>query len=296
MKEHRYDASNIRILGGVEAVRKRPDMYIGDRASAGLHHLVYEVLDNSVDEALAGYCDNIVIHIQADGSCTVEDNGRGIPVEQHKEAGKSALEVVLTTLHAGGKFDSDSYKVAGGLHGVGVSVVNALSEWLEAHVYRDGKHYHFECAHGAAKGPVKEIGPTDKRGTVISFIPDEEIFGDAEFEYDTLLKRIREMAYLNAGLQITFRDDRESKKEVFKFDDGIRAFVKHLNEGKEVLHRHVIYFAKEDTGALLSCDIAMQYNDGYTENVLVFANNIRNIDGGTHLSGFKTALTRTMNY
>jgi DNA gyrase subunit B len=280
----------------VEAVRKRPDMYIGDRASAGLHHLVYEVLDNSVDEALAGHCDNIVIHIQADGSCTVEDNGRGIPVEQHKEAGKSALEVVLTTLHAGGKFDSDSYKVAGGLHGVGVSVVNALSEWLEAHVYRDGKHYHFECAHGAAKGPVKEIGPTDKRGTVISFIPDEEIFGDAEFEHDTLLKRIREMAYLNAGLQITFRDDRENKKEVFKFDDGIRAFVQHLNEGKEVLHRRAIYFAREDPKAMLSCDVAMQYNDGYTENVLVFANNIRNIDGGTHLSGFKTALTRTMNY
>ncbi|MHC4238785.1 MAG: ATP-binding protein, partial [Planctomycetota bacterium] len=296
MKEHRYDASNIKILGGVEAVRKRPDMYIGDRASAGLHHLVYEVLDNSVDEALAGHCDNIVIHIQADGSCTVEDNGRGIPVEQHKEAGKSALEVVLTTLHAGGKFDSDSYKVAGGLHGVGVSVVNALSEWLEAHVYRDGKHYHFECAHGAAKGPVKEIGPTDKRGTVISFIPDEEIFGDAEFEHDTLLKRIREMAYLNAGLQITFRDDRENKKEVFKFDDGIRAFVQHLNEGKEVLHRRAIYFAREDPKAMLSCDVAMQYNDGYTENVLVFANNIRNIDGGTHLSGFKTALTRTMNY
>jgi len=296
MKDHRYDASNIKILGGIEAVRKRPDMYIGDRVSGGLHHLVYEVLDNSIDEALAGYCDNILVHIQADGSCTVEDNGRGIPVEEHKEAKTSALQVVLTTLHAGGKFDTDSYKVAGGLHGVGVSVVNALSEWLEADVYRDGQHYHFECIRGVPNGPVEEMGPTDKRGAKIVFKADEQIFGDTEFEYDTLLKRIRELAYLNAGLQITFKDDRENKKEVFKFDDGIKAFVKHLNEGKNTLHPGVIYFARDDTNAMLSCEIAMQYNDGYTENVLVFANNIRNIDGGTHLSGFKTALTRTMNY
>ncbi len=296
MKDHKYDASNIKILGGVEAVRKRPDMYIGDRGSGGLHHLVYEVLDNSIDEALAGFCDNIVVHIQADGSCTVEDNGRGIPVEEHKEAKKSALEVVLTTLHAGGKFDTDSYKVAGGLHGVGVSVTNALSEWLEADVYRNGKHYHLECEKGKAKRPVKQVGPTDKCGTRITFKADEEIFGDTEFGYDTLAKRIREMAYLNAGLQITFTDDRNNKKEVFKFDDGIKAFVQHLNEGKETLHKDVIYFAREDPEAMLSCEVAMQYNDGYTENVLVFANNIRNIDGGTHLSGFKTALTRTMNY
>jgi len=203
---------------------------------------------------------------------------------------------VLTTLHAGGKFDSESYKVAGGLHGVGVSVVNALSEWLEAGVYRGGKHYHFECVRGVAKGRMQEIGPTDKRGTKISFKADEEIFGDTEFQYDTLLKRIREMAYLNAGLQITFRDDRNNKKEVFKFDDGIKAFVKHLNEGKDTLHKDVIYFSKEDTEAMLSCEIAMQYSNVYTENVLVFANNILNIDGGTHLSGFRTALTRTMNY
>jgi len=296
MKDRKYDASNIKILGGVEAVRKRPDMYIGDRASAGLHHLVYEVMDNSIDEALAGFCDSIIVHIQADGSCTVEDNGRGIPVEMHKQAKTSALEVVLTKLHAGGKFDSDSYKVAGGLHGIGVSVVNALSEWLEADVYRDGKHYHFECARGVAKGCVQEIGPTDKVGTKITFRPDEEIFGESEFDYDTLLKRIREMAYLNAGLQITFKDEREDKKGVFKFDDGIKAFVKHLNEGKDTLHGNAIYFSKEDTKARLSCEIAMQYNNGYTENVLVFANNIRNIDGGTHLSGFRTALTRTMNY
>jgi DNA gyrase subunit B len=296
MKNHKYDASNIKILGGVEAVRKRPDMYIGDRGSGGLHHLVYEVLDNSIDEALAGFCDNIVVHIQADGSCRVEDNGRGIPVEEHKEAKKSALEVVLTTLHAGGKFDNDSYKMAGGLHGVGVSVVNALSEWLEADVYRDGKHYHFECVRGKAKGTVKEVGKSDKQGTTISFMPDEEIFEDAEIDHDTLAKRIREMAYLNAGLQITFRDDRNNKKEVFKFNDGIKAFIKHLNGGKEVLYKDVIYFAKEDPEAKMSCEVGMQYNDGYTENVLVFANNIRNIDGGTHLSGFKTALTRTMNY
>jgi DNA gyrase subunit B len=296
VKEHKYDASNIKILGGLEAVRKRPDMYIGDRASGGLHHLVYEVVDNSIDEALAGYCDTIVVEICADGSCVVEDNGRGIPVEKHKKTGTSALEVVLTTLHAGGKFDRDSYKVAGGLHGVGVSVVNALSEWLEADVYRDGFHYHFECDRGKGRAPVKKIGPTQKRGTRIRFMPDDEIFGDAEFDYDTLLKRIREMAYLNAGLEITFKDERKRKKQVFKFAEGIKAFVKHLNEGKEVLHRDVIYFAKEDTGTMMSCEIALQYCDAYTENVLVFANNIRNIDGGTHLSGFRTALTRTMNF
>jgi len=294
-KEHKYDASNIKILGGIDAVRKHPEMYIGDRGVGGMHHLVYEALDNSIDEALAGFCDNITVHIHADGSCAVEDNGRGIPVEEHKDAKKSALDVVLTTLHAGGKFDSDSYKVAGGLHGVGVSVVNALSEWLHADVYRDGKHYHFECARGVARGVVKEIGPSDKRGTKITFRADEEIFGDAEFVYDTLLKRIRELAYLNAGLLITFRDDRNDKKETFRFEEGIKAFVKHLNDGKETLHPNVIYFSREDAETMLQCEVAMQYNDGYTENTLVFANNIRNIDGGTHLSGFKTALTRTMN-
>ena len=296
MKDHKYDAGNIKILEGLQAVRKRPDMYIGDRSSAGLHHLVYEVLDNSIDEALAGTCNNISVRIHPDGSCSVEDNGRGIPVEMHQDAKVSALEVVLTKLHAGGKFDSNSYKVAGGLHGVGVSVVNALSEWLEADVYRDGKQYHFECARGVPKGIVKEIGQTTKRGTKIVFKPDEEIFGDTEFAYDTLLKRIRELAYLNGGLKISFRDDRNKKKEVFEFADGIKAFVKHLNEGKETLHKEVVYFSREDPKAMLSCEVAMQYNDGYTENVLVFANNIRNIDGGTHLSGFRTALTRTMNY
>lgn len=296
VKEHKYDASNIKILGGLEAVRKRPDMYIGDRGTGGLHHLVYEVVDNSIDEALAGYCDTILVEVCADGSCIVEDNGRGIPVEKHKKTGTSALEVVLTTLHAGGKFDRDSYKVAGGLHGVGVSVVNALSEWLEAEVYRDGYQYHLECDRGKARAPVKKIGATKKRGTRIRFKPDEGIFGDTEFESDTLLKRVREMAYLNAGLEITFKDERNRKKQVFKFEEGIKAFIRHLNEGKEVLHRDVIYFSKEDAKAMMSCEIALQYCDAYTENVLVFANNIRNIDGGTHLSGFRTALTRTMNF
>jgi DNA gyrase subunit B len=296
MEAHKYDASNIKILGGVEAVRKRPDMYIGDRGVGGLHHLVYEVLDNSIDEALAGFCDSITVRIQADGSCCIEDNGRGVPVEIHKEAKVSALEVVLCTLHAGGKFDTDSYKCAGGLHGVGVSVVNALSEWLEADVYRDGQHHHFECRRGKRVGPVQVIGETSKRGTKITFMPDDEIFGDLEFVYDTLLKRIRELAYLNAGLKIAFRDDRSDKKEVFQFNEGIKAFIKHLNEGKNVLHDDVVYMKKDDPENMLSCEVAMQYNDGYTDNVLVFANNIRNIDGGTHLSGFRTALTRTMNF
>jgi len=295
MEAHKYDASNIKILGGVEAVRKRPEMYIGDRGIGGLHHLVYEVLDNSIDESLAGHCDTITVRIQADGSCSVEDNGRGIPVEKHKEAKVSALEVVLTTLHAGGKFDSDSYKVAGGLHGVGVSVVNALSEWLQVDVHRDGEHWHFECKRGRKCGTAEKIGTTNKRGTKVTFMPDEEIFGDIEFNYDTLLKRIRELAYLNAGLKITFRDDRTDKKETFHFEDGLRAFIKHLNEGKTVLHNDIIYMAKEDPENRLTCEVAMQYNDGYNENVLAFANNILNIDGGTHLSGFRTALTRTMN-
>jgi len=294
MTDHTYDASNIRILEGLEAVRKRPDMYIGNRQEGGLHHLVYEVLDNSIDEALAGRCDQITVHIHPDGSCSVEDNGMGIPVGMHAEAQKSALEVVLTTLHAGGKFDDKAYKVSGGLHGVGVSVVNALSEWLEADVYRDGRHYHFECRRGEAQGPVREIGETNKRGTKITFLPDEEVFGSVEFNHDTLLKRIRELAYLNAGVNIVFQDDRVEKKERFHYADGLKAFVEYLNEGKTPLSE-VIYFSKNDPDNGLGCEIAIQYNDSYTENILAFANNIRNIDGGTHLSGFKTALTRTMN-
>lgn len=294
MTDHTYNASNIKILEGLEAVRKRPDMYIGNRQEGGLHHLVYEVLDNSIDEALAGRCDQITVHVHPDGSCSVEDNGVGIPVEIHEEAGKSALEVVLTTLHSGGKFDDKAYKVSGGLHGVGVSVVNALSEWLEADVYRDGKHHHFECARGESKAPVCEIGETSKHGTKITFLPDEEIFTNIEFNHDTLVKRIRELAYLNAGVNITMIDDRVKKKEQFHYEDGLVAFVKYLNEGKAAMS-DVIGFSKEDPESGLGCEIAMQYNDSYTENILAFANNIRNIDGGTHLSGFKTALTRTLN-
>ena len=294
MTDHKYDASNIKILEGLEAVRKRPDMYIGNRQEGGLHHLVYEVLDNSIDEALAGRCDQITVHLHIDGSCSVEDNGVGIPVGQHAEAGKSALEVVLTTLHAGGKFDDKAYKVSGGLHGVGVSVVNALSEWLEADVYRDGKHYHFECTRGEPKGPVGIVGDTTKQGTKITFFPDREVFEEVEFNHDTFLKRIRELAYLNAGIKVTFQDDKAEKKETFHYEDGLKAFVKYLNEAKTSLS-DVICFSKQESGNGLSCEIAMQYNDSYAENTLAFANNIRNIDGGTHLSGFKTALTRTMN-
>ncbi len=295
MNEQTYNASNIKILEGLEAVRKRPDMYIGNRGKGGLHHLVYEILDNSIDEALAGRCDLITVRINADGSCSIEDNGVGIPVDIHEDAGISALEVVLCTLHAGGKFDDKAYKVSGGLHGVGVSVVNALSETLVADVYRDGKQYHFECQRGIAQGRVEIVGETKKRGTKITFMPDEEIFGDVEFSYETLAKRMRELAYLNAGVHIIFQDERENKHEEFKFEDGLKQFVVHLNDGKEALHEDVILISKEDPVSGLACDIAMQYNTSYNENIIAFANNIHNIDGGTHLSGFKTALTRSMN-
>ena len=295
MSEPTYDSNQIKILAGLEAVRKRPDMYIGNRQEGGLHHLVYEVLDNSIDEALAGRCDKIIVQIHADGSCSVEDNGRGIPVDIHKEAGKSALEVVLTTLHAGGKFDDKAYKVSGGLHGVGVSVVCALAEWMQADVWRDGKQYHFETRRSIPTGPVREVGESTKHGTRITFMPDEEIFETTEFKFDTLETRIRELAYLNAGIQISFQDDRSQKpRQTFHYEKGLRAFIEYLNEGKVPLSE-VIYLSKEDTEGRIACEIAIQYNDSYMENVLAFANNIRNIDGGTHLSGFRTALTRTMN-
>jgi DNA gyrase subunit B len=292
--QQEYNADNIKILEGLQAVRKRPDMYIGNRQESGLHHLVYEVLDNSIDEALAGRCDQILVHVHMDGSCSVEDNGLGIPPEMHAEAKKSALEVVLTVLHAGGKFDNKAYKGSGGLHGVGVSVVNALSERLEADVWRGGKHYHFECERCISKGPVREVGETSKRGTRITFLPDSEIFEDIEFKYEILQKRIRELAYLNAGVHITYQDDRVEKKEVYHYEKGIRAFVEYLNEGKVSLS-NVIFFSKEDEQTGMSCELAFQYNDSYTETVMAYANNIRNIDGGTHLSGFRTAMTRTMN-
>lgn len=291
---HRYDASSIKVLEGLEAVRKRPAMYIGDTSLTGLHHLVNEVVDNAIDEAMAGYCSEILVHIHADGSISVRDNGRGIPIDIHQTEGRPAVEIVMTTLHAGGKFDRDAYKVSGGLHGVGVSVVNALSEWLQVEVYRDGKIYSMRFERGKKVTELEELGTTKRTGTKVTFKPDPQIFPDINFRYETIAARLRELAYLNEGVKIILRDDRTNKEEVFYYTEGLTAFVEHLNEGKTPLHP-VIRFQGEDPEQRLFCDIAMQYTDGYTENLIAFANNIHNIDGGTHLSGFKSALTRTMN-
>jgi len=290
-----YTASNIRVLEGLEAVRKRPDMYIGGTDASGLHHLVYEVLDNSIDEVLQGACDSIHLHLYADGSISVLDNGRGIPVDMH-ETGKSALEVVMTVLHAGGKFDHKSYKVSGGLHGVGVSVVCALSERLEVEVYRDGTAYRQSYKRGVPTGPVTSAGKVEKRGTKVRFLPDKTIFETVQFQYDVLSKRCRELAFLNKGLRITLSDDVTEKTDSFQYDDGIRAFVHHQNSNKEVVHKDIIYFEKGDEESHVILEVAMQYNCEYsTDNIYTFANNINTIHGGTHLSGFKSALTRTFN-
>ena len=290
-----YTASNIRVLEGLEAVRKRPDMYIGGTDASGLHHLVYEVLDNSIDEVLQGACDRIDLHLHADGSISVLDNGRGIPVDMH-ETGKSALEVVMTVLHAGGKFDHKSYKVSGGLHGVGVSVVCALSERLEVEVYRDGTAYRQSYKKGVPTGPVTSAGKVEKRGTKVRFVPDKTIFETVQFQYDVLSKRCRELAFLNKGLKITLSDDVTEKSDSFQYDDGIRAFVQHQNSNKEVVHKDIIYFEKGDEPSNVILEVAMQYNSEYsTDNIYTFANNINTIHGGTHLSGFKSALTRTFN-
>ncbi|HOW69165.1 MAG TPA: DNA topoisomerase (ATP-hydrolyzing) subunit B [Phycisphaerae bacterium] len=295
-----YDADSIRVMEGLEAVRKRPAMYIGDTGQAGLHHLVYEAVDNAIDEAMAGYCNQISVILGADGSCTVADNGRGIPVgpmkhQDPKINGKPAVEVCMTVLHAGGKFDRNSYKVSGGLHGVGISVVNALSEWLRVQIRQAGKIHEMAFARGNTAMPLKVIGDASGTGTRVRFKPDGEIFEDCEFRNDTLRGRLRELAYLNQGVRIVLSDERTGKEETFRFDDGLRQFVEHLNEGKEALHRKVIALHAEDPAARLVADIAMQWNDGYNESVSCFANNIRNIDGGTHLSGFRAALTRTLN-
>ena len=290
-----YGAEHITVLEGLQAVRKRPEMYIGDRQARGLHHLINEVVDNSIDEAMAGYCDVIKVKINADGSCTVEDSGRGIPIGLEKSTNKPALEVVHTILHSGGKFDSKSYKVSGGLHGVGVSVVNALSEWLEVEVGRDGNCYRMEFARGIKKGEMRIIGPRKRTGTKTTFRPDPDIFPDIEFRFDILAHRLRELAYLNAGLKITLSDQRNDRSEEYFFEKGLVAFVEHLNDSKEVLHKKVIHFRKTDPENNLECEIALQYTTGYTENVVAFANNIHNLDGGTHLSGFRSALTRTLN-
>jgi DNA gyrase subunit B len=295
-KASNYSAESIQVLKGLDAVRKRPDMYIGDRYTRGLHHLVYEVVDNSIDEAMAGFCTRITVDIHADGSISVSDNGRGIPVDMHKTEKKPAVEVALSMLHAGGKFDHNTYKVSGGLHGVGVSCVTALSEWLEAEIRRDGGVYKIEFARGKKTKDLKQVGKSTKTGTKISFRPDPEIFSDIVFKYDVLANRLRELAYLNDGIEIVLTDERSQQTETFRFKEGIKAFVKHLATGQEPIHRNVITFRKDDEATGSSVEVAMQYTDSYQENILCFANNINTIEGGTHLSGFKAALTRTLNF
>jgi DNA gyrase subunit B len=295
-----YDSSSIKVLEGLEAVRLRPAMYIGSVTENGLHHLVYEVVDNSVDEALAGFCDTVNVTIHIDNSLTVVDNGRGIPVDLHEEEGISAAEVVMTKLHAGGKFDSKSYKVSGGLHGVGVSCVNALSEVLQLEIWRDGYTWEQEYKKGVPTAPLAKAGKSKKTGTKITFKPDSTIMTAVEFNYDTLAQRLRELAFLNKGLTITLTDERVDpvKQSEFHYSGGIAEFIRHLNRGKSVLHEKPIYFEgeRELNGGLLSTEVALQYNDGYSENVFSFANNINTVDGGSHLSGFRSALTRTINF
>lgn len=293
---HSYDAKNIQILEGVEAVRKRPAMYIGDTFARGLHHLVYEVVDNSVDEALAGHCTDIDVTIHEGDSITVSDNGRGIPVDMHKTEKKPAVEVVLTTLHAGGKFDHNSYKVSGGLHGVGVSCVNALSNWLEVEIKRDGKIHSQRYEKGVTKSKLTVVGKTKSTGTKITFKPDDTIFEQTtKFTYDTLAKRLRELAFLNKGLKIKLIDERDGKQKEseFYFKGGIVSFVENLTEKKEKIHKKVVYFMKEKDNVQL--EVALQYEDSYSENIYTYANNINTTEGGTHLSGFRSALTRAIN-
>src|SRR5687767_11809860 len=292
-KNDSYTATSITVLEGREAVRKRPAMYIGSTGDMGLHHLVYEVVDNSVDEALAGFCDTVEVFIHLDNSITVIDNGRGIPVDIHKQEKISAAEVVLTKLHAGGKFDSNAYKVSGGLHGVGVSVVNFLSELLRLEIWRDGATYEQEYIRGIAQGRLQPTGKTRRRGTKVTFKPDTTIFEVTEFNFDTLSQRLREMAFLNAGLRITINDERTSKSHEFKFDGGIVSFVEYLNRSKVALNDKPVFFKAEKDS--VSLEIALQWNDGYDERIFTFANNINTHEGGSHLSGFKSALTRTIN-
>ncbi|MBM7855835.1 DNA gyrase subunit B [Desulfohalotomaculum tongense] len=289
----RYGAEEIQVLEGLEAVRRRPGMYIGSTSARGLHHLVYEVVDNSIDEALAGYCDHIEVEIHKDNSVTVTDNGRGIPVEIHPKIGKPAVEVVLTILHAGGKFGGGGYKVSGGLHGVGVSVVNALSEWLVVEVRREGKIYTQRFKRGVPVSKLEVIGESKSTGTKVTFKPDDEIFEVLEFNLDTLAQRLRELSYLNRGIKIVLKDHRENIEKKFYHQGGIKDFVKHLNKNKNVINNKVIYFNGAKEHVLV--ELAIQYNDTYTENLLSYANNIRTIDGGTHEVGFRTALTRVIN-
>jgi DNA gyrase subunit B len=292
-EDNAYTAESIKVLPGLQAVRKRPDMYIGDTSTRGFHHLVFEVLDNSVDEALAGYCNEITVTVHVDGSITVEDNGRGIPVDIHAETGKAAAEVVMTRLHAGGKFEGKVYRVAGGLHGVGVTVVNALSEYLILEIRRDGHVWYQKYERGEPEGDLKESGKTSRSGTKIRFKADPQIFEISEFNYDTLAHRIRELAFLNSGLKIKLTDERDGREQEFYYEGGIRAFVEELNRNKKTLHPDPIYVSGEKDDTIV--EVALQYNDGYAETVLCYANNINNIEGGTHLTGFRGALTRTIN-
>ena len=290
-----YSAEKITVLKGLEAVRKRPAMYIGDVGKRGLHHLIYEVVDNSVDEALAGYCTKIMVIFNKDGSVSVEDNGRGIPVDIHKEEQKPALEIVMTLLHAGGKFDKGTYKVSGGLHGVGVSVVNALSERLYAEVHREGKKYRQEYIRGTTTTKVEVVGKTQKTGTVITFKPDQEIFKTTEFEYEIIADRLRELAYLNSNLLIEVHDKRQQEviSDTFKFNGGLSDFVKFLDQNNNPIHKKIVKVCKTDSE--VPVDLALRYGNTYNENILSFVNNINTIEGGTHLSGFRSALTRAMN-
>ncbi len=291
-KKSTYNAEDIQVLGSIEAVRKRPGMFIGDTSFRGLHHLVYEAVDNAIDEALAGYCTKINVMIHNNGKISVTDNGRGIPVDLHPKLKIPAVQVVMTKLHAGGKFDKKSYKVAGGLHGVGISVTNALSQELEVEIKRDGKIYYQKYQKGKPAGELKTIGDTTETGTKITFLPDNEIFEEIEFHYETLTARLRELAFLNKGLEIEIKDEKVNKQSTFQYSGGIKSFIEYLNKNKDPLH-NIIYFQKEKNGIII--EIAMQYNSSYTENIFSFANNINTIEGGTHLSGLKTALTRTLN-
>ncbi|HKY61646.1 MAG TPA: DNA topoisomerase (ATP-hydrolyzing) subunit B [Gemmatimonadota bacterium] len=290
-----YRAEKIQVLQGLEAVRKRPGMYIGSTGARGLHHIVYEVVDNAVDEALAGYCDTIAVTIGPDNVVTVEDNGRGFPVDVHPTEHKPGVEVAMTTLHAGGKFDHTSYKVSGGLHGVGVSVVNALSEWLEVEVMRDGQRYHQRYERGAKATELEVRGESDATGTIVRFHPDPRIFPEIDFQYETIAGRLRELAFLNQGLEISITDERGEKpeKDVFKYDGGLVEFVKHLNKTRKALHPKPMYVEATREDVEVQC--AIQYNETYTETLFTFVNNINTHEGGTHLSGFKGALTRTLN-
>ncbi|WHY70079.1 DNA topoisomerase (ATP-hydrolyzing) subunit B [Neobacillus sp. SuZ13] len=293
--EQAYGAEQIQVLEGLEAVRKRPGMYIGSTSGKGLHHLVWEIVDNSIDEALAGFCNEINVIIEEDNSITVKDNGRGIPVDIQEKMGRPAVEVIMTVLHAGGKFGGGGYKVSGGLHGVGASVVNALSTELEVYVHRDGKIHRIKFERGAVVSELEVIGTTDQTGTITHFKPDGEIFTETlVYEYDILATRLRELAFLNRGIKITIEDKRvENKRNEYHYEGGIKSYVEHLNRTKEVIHEEPIYMEGERDG--ISVEVALQYNDGYTENIYSFANNIHTYEGGTHESGFKTALTRVIN-